>query len=199
MLGFNNGSRGADAALAPTLVRTPSARAVATGIAVVAGVALPQAFHLAGAALGVGGAIGQTFLPMFLPVFMVGLLAGPVAGGVAGVLAPLTSLALTGMPAPGIALTYVTVELAVCGAVCGLLAPRRMPTVAKVLVSQVCGWAAVLATFVAFALAGGSLGMATLAAVGTVIVRGVPGLVLQWTVLPLVVDLACRSRRGLDE
>ena len=199
MLGINNEARGAEAALAPTLVNTPSARAVATGVAVVAAVALPQAFHVAGAALGIGGAIGQTFLPMFLPVFMVGLLAGPVAGGVTGVLAPLTSLALTGMPAPGIALAYVTVELAVCGAVCGLLAPRRMPTVTKVLAAQACGWAAVLATFVASALASGSLGMATLSAVGAVIVRGVPGLVLQWTVLPLVVDLACRSRRGFDE
>ena len=85
------------------------------------------------------------------------------------------------------------------GAVCGLLAPRRMPTVTKVLAAQACGWAAVLATFVASALASGSLGMATLSAVGAVIVRGVPGLGLQWTVLPLVVYLACRSRRGFDE
>lgn len=73
-------------------------QAMATVLALMAAVALPQLFHVMGRVSGLGTAFGETLLPMHLPIILVGLLAGTYAGGLAGLLAPVISFALTGMP-----------------------------------------------------------------------------------------------------
>lgn len=162
----------------------------AAALAVVAAVALPQVFHMAGAALGVGTALGETLLPMHLPVLLVGLLAGPYAGVAAGALGPLASFALSGMPMAAM-LPFMVVELAGYGLVAGLLRTVNIPTIAKVLLAQVAGrvlrTAAVLVAVVA-------LGDTTVvvASVWTAVLDGLPGLVLQWAALPLIVWLVDR-------
>ena len=99
-------------------------------------VVLPKILHGVGAALGVGGQLGQIFLPMYLPVLILGFYRGVIPGAVVGLLAPLVSFGLTGMPAQAL-LPYVTVELSATGALAGVFARSRMHGVLRVLSVQI--------------------------------------------------------------
>ena len=105
-------------------------------LAVASAVVLPKILHGVGAALGVGGQLGQIFLPMYLPVLILGFYRGVIPGAVVGLLAPLVSFGLTGMPAQAL-LPYVTVELIATGALAGVFARARMHGVLRVLSVQV--------------------------------------------------------------
>lgn len=157
---------------------------LATLVAVVAAVALPQFFHMLGAASGLGTALGETFLPMHLPIILVGLLAGPYAGALAGAVAPAVSFALTGMPIAAM-LPFMVIELAAYGFFGGLLRNVNMPSVAKVIAVQIAGrvvrMVAVLAAI--YVLGNDSLNAMS---VVTSIKTGLFGLVLQWTMIPLI-------------
>lgn len=108
-------------------------------LAAIAGaVAIPQFFHLLGAASGLGTALGETFLPMHLPIILVGLLAAPYAGAVSGILGPVASFALSGMPGL-VMLPFMMLELGAYGLAAGLLRNRKMPTVMKVIMVQIAG------------------------------------------------------------
>ena len=154
-------------------------------IAIAAAVALPQVAHGIGAVMGMGTAVGETFLPMHLPIIIVGLLAGPYAGLIAGAASPLISFALSGMP-PAAMLPFMIVELAVYGLTAGLLRRNTMPTIFKVLITQAAGRAA---RMVAMLIAVNAIGMSSLdpLAVWTGIGTGLAGLILQWTFIPLII------------
>ncbi|MBT1170895.1 ECF transporter S component [Bifidobacterium sp. SO4] len=170
-------------------IKFQSAAAV---LAVIAAVALPQVFHLAGAALGLGTALGQTLLPMHLPVLLVGLLAGPYAGVATGALAPIVSFALTGMPmAPMV--PFMVIELAAYGLFAGLLRGVRLPAairspfdwLVKLVAAQVAGRVVdAIAIAVAVALLGNTT--MTVASVWAAVGTGLPGLILQWLAIPAV-------------
>ena len=53
-------------------------------VTVASAVILPQILHGAGLALGVGGQLGQMFLPMYLPVMILGFYRGAVPGAIVG-------------------------------------------------------------------------------------------------------------------
>lgn len=173
---------------------TPKTKALAAFAAVVAAVALPQVFHLAGILSNTGSALGEIFLPMHLAIFMVGLLAGTGAGFAAGLLSPLVSFALTGMPAPKM-LGFMMIELAIYGAVSGVLANRKLPSIAKLLIAQVAG-RAVRAAVIAlcFYL---SVSQVNPAIIFTSIKTGLPGIALQWVLVPLIVYLV--NKRAENE
>ena len=179
-----------------TMFHSVRARTAAVLVAVAAAVALPELFHAVGALTGAGTALGQTFLPMHLPILLVGLLAGPAAGAAAGSLAPAVSFLLSGMPAAGI-LPFMAVELAAYGLAAGLLACRQMPVLLKVLLAQlagrVCRMAAVL--FAGYVL--GIWGMSA-ASVWTAVAAGLPGLVLQWCLIPVLMLAVERLERHHD-
>ncbi|PLS27640.1 ECF transporter S component [Bifidobacterium parmae] len=175
-------------------------QSVATLLAVVAAVALPQVLHLAGAATGLGTMIGQTLLPMHLPVLLVGLLAGPFAGLATGALAPIVSFLITGMPmAPMV--PFMVIELAAYGLIAGLLRGVRLPAavpspigwLAKLVAAQIGGR---LVDALAIAVAVTLLGNAqmSVASVWTAVGAGLPGLVLQWVLVPLVMFAVDRHR-----
>jgi len=111
---------------------------LAASIAVAAAVALPQLLHLLGGAIGVGSALGESLLPMHFPILLLGLLVGPHAAVAAGVLSPLISFLLTGMPQSAM-LPFMMLELGTYGLAAGLTRSYRLPTTAKVLLSQVGG------------------------------------------------------------
>ncbi|MBT1164916.1 ECF transporter S component [Bifidobacterium felsineum] len=186
-----------------TAVRTyalPSVRfqSAAAALAVIAAVALPQIFHVAGAALGLGTALGQTLLPMHLPVLLVGLLAGPYAGAATGAFAPIISFALTGMPmAPMV--PFMVIELAAYGLFAGILRgvalPNSIPSpiawLMKLLGAQVAGR---VVDAIAIAVAVYLLGNAqmSVASVAAAVVTGLPGLVLQWIAIPVIMFVVDR-------
>ena len=132
--------------------------------AIIGAVAVPQIFHILGAASGLGTSLGEVFLPMHLPIILAGLLAGPIAGAVSGLLGPIVSFALSGMPAAAM-LPFMAIELCAYGLFAGLL--RN---------------AAILIAFYAF----GSKSV-PVSVIWSSIAAGLPGLALQWCLIPLAV------------
>lgn len=119
------------------------------------------------------------------PVILVGLLAGPAAGAIAGAVTPLVGFGLTGTPTAD-TFAFVLVELVGYGIVAGALATRNLGLFWKVLIAQVGGR---LARLVAVAIAAhGITDLAASFAEGIAHLRaGLPGIVMQWLVIPLVV------------
>ncbi len=161
------------------------AQVLATITAIVAAVAVPQLFHFLGYVSGLGTALGETFLPMHLPIILVGLLAGPYAGAVAGLLGPLASFALSGMPGV-VMLPFMMIELCAYGLFAGLLRNAKMPTIAKVLITQVAGRAVRAAAILIAVFAFGNESV-NIAVIWMSIGAGIFGIVLQWALLPLIV------------
>ena len=161
------------------------AKALFTAIAIIAAVALPQVFHAIGVLSGTGTQVGATFLPMHIPVILAGFLAGPVVGALVGALSPLLSYLISGMPTAAL-LPFMAIELLGYGLVSGLLAERKMPVIVKVFAVMVAGRAlkAVAVLFTVYVLGGDS---AAIVAIWTSIVTGLPGIVLQLALIPLLI------------
>ena len=165
---------------------------LATIAAVVGTVAVPQIFHVLGAALGLGTGLGESFLPMHLPILLVGLLAGPYAGAAAGMFGPLVSFAFSGMP--GIAmLPFMMLELCVYGLAAGLLRNVKLPIIMKVLIAQTAG-RVIRAAAVLFAIYGLGSDNVPLASIWMSIGTGIYGIVLQWVLLPVIVHFVERRK-----
>ena len=160
-------------------------QALAAFAAIAGAVVIPQLFHVMGAVSGLGTALGETFLPMHLPIILAGLMAGPYAGAVAGVFGPLVSFALSGMPGAAM-LPFMMIELAVYGLAAGLLRNVSMPVLAKVVLVQIAGRLVRAAAIVAGVSLLGVQGI-QMPVIWNSIVTGLPGLILQWTLLPLLV------------
>lgn len=160
------------------------AQTLAALAAIAGAVAIPQLFHVMGAISGLGTALGETFLPMHLPILLVGLLAGPWAGAAAGLLGPLCSFALSGMPGV-VMLPFMMAELCAYGLFAGLMRRTSLPVFVQVLTAQIAGRivraGAVLVGVYAF---GSSVAVKTIWMSSVI---GVFGIVLQWTLLPLLV------------
>lgn len=157
-------------------------------IAVISAVALPQLFHVMGAAAGLGTSLGEAFLPMHLPIILVGLLAGQYAGAIAGLLSPLVSFAISGMPSV-VMLPFMMIELCVYGLSAGLLRNVKLPAIVKVLIAQVAGRAVRAAAIVIGVNFLGSA--AVISTIWTSITAGLFGLALQWALIPLIVYRVC--------
>ena len=89
---------------------------VITAMLIAVGIALPVVFHMIPVGMG-----GRVILPMHIPVFLAGLIVGPFYGFFAGLVTPLLSSMTTGMPAAGIAVYRMMVELSAYGAVAGVV------------------------------------------------------------------------------
>lgn len=158
---------------------------IAAIIAVVGAVVVPQLFHAMGAVSGLGTALGETFLPMHLPIILVGLLAGPYAGAAAGLSGPLASHLMTGMPG-SVMLPFMMIELCAYGIVSGLLRNIKIPSIAKVLIVQICGRAIRAAAILTAVYALGN-DTVKVSVIWNSIAVGLPGLLLQWSLIPLLI------------
>lgn len=162
-----------------------TAKAASTALAIVAAVALPQLFHVIGAVSGQGTALGVAFLPMHLPVIFIGLIAGPAVGAIAGAAAPLASFMLSGMPGMAM-LPFMMIELCAYGLVAGLLRCVKMPSLVKVVLAQFAG-RVVLTGATAIAVFAFGSGNSIAATWTSDLAAGLPGLALQWALVPLAV------------
>jgi len=169
----------------PTFFCTVKTKTIATLVAVFAAVAVPQIFHLVGAISGYGTVPGEIFLPMHLPILLVGLLAGPIAGFVAGLCGPIISFALSGMPIATV-LPFMAIELAFYGFTAGLLAQTKLPVIGKLLLAQIAG-RSVRAVAVLIAVYGIGVETISVASIWRTVGAGLAGLILQWSLLPLIV------------
>lgn len=160
-------------------------------IAIVAAVALPQVFHVAGVLSGTETMPGRVFLPMHIPVFIAGFLAGPLAGIAAGLFSPIFSFlftsAIMSAPMPVAAqLPFMCAELAGFGLVAGLLYKNNMPVIAKLILAQV-GGRLLRAVIVITAVGVFSSEAVTIESIWTTVQVGLPGILLQWAFIPLII------------
>lgn len=149
---------------------------------------LPMAFHAIPNA-------GQVILPMHIPVLLCGLVCGWPYGGVCGLIGPLLSSLITGMP-PAAMLPSMMVECCVYGFTSGLLMKyvRTGKTVADLYISLV---SAMIAGRIVAGFAKAWIftpGVSPFAWVTTSLVTGIPGVVIQLVLMPLVVTALTRAR-----
>ena len=149
---------------------------------------LPMAFHAIPNA-------GQVILPMHIPVLLCGLICGWPYGGVCGIIGPLQSSVITGMP-PAAMLPSMMVECAVYGFTSGVLM-KYIRTGKAVTDLYICLISAMAVGRIAAGFAKAWIftpGVSPFAWVTTSLVTGIPGIVLQLAVLPLVVAALTRAR-----
>ena len=159
-------------------------------LTVACAVALPQIFHGLGVLLGVGGKLGQIFLPMYIPVIILGFYRGPVAGAVTGLLAPLVSFAITGMPTEAL-LPFITVELIATGLLAGVICNVKMHATLRILSVQTGAKAVRLLAFLIVSLIKTGTVVASQLFAG--ILTSIPGIVLQ---LILITYLLMNKEKG---
>lgn len=161
-------------------------RMVTTAICVAMCVVLPLAFH----AIPNAGAV---MLPMHIPVLLCGLVCGWQYGFVCGLIGPLLS-SFTGMPSMAV-LPGMMVECAVYGLVTGILMRlvRTGKPTADLYISMVS------AMFLGRLLSGFAKslvfapGTAPFAWVTTSLVTGIPGIIVQLVVMPVLVLALTRA------
>ena len=147
-------------------------------------VILPQIFHGAGVLFGVGGQLGQMFLPMYLPILILGFYRGAASGAIVGLLAPLVSFAITGMPGEAI-LPYITVELIAMGLLAGAFSNLKTFALVRVLLVQIIAKAIRLCAFaIGTAFMGNTL---TATSLFSGILTSIPGVLLQLVVVTYLI------------
>ncbi len=149
-----------------------------TALLAVAGILLPQAFHLFG--------LGAVFLPMFLPVMLGGLLLTWRFALVLALVTPMVSFLITGMPpmVPPI-LPLVMTELIVVALILSALHVHLKRNLWVALITAIVVDRLFLLLLVAYGLRW--LGWEHPAFSLSLVAAGLPGIVLQLIVLPLVV------------
>ncbi len=169
-------------------------QAVCAGMLLAIGVILPQLFHAVG-----GPAMGKVFLPLHIAVLMGGLLLGPMLGALIGLLLPLASFLVSGMPAPP-TLFFMLFELTAYGLFTGLFYQKLplMPSLAlAMLAGRVVNALALLAGIgllgVPYPGVSGPLLPAVLGVVGGAAVTGLPGILMQLLVIPVLVTALKKS------
>ncbi len=156
-----------------------------TILAIGASLALPQLYHALGIVSGIGSVMGEAFLPMHLPVLLVGFLIGPYAGIVVGLVSPLISYLISGMPMATI-LPFMMIELAVYGLAAGMLRNLKFPLIFKVLLVQILG-RGIKTLAIVVAVYGLDSTKVPVASVGHSILVGLPGILLQLCLVPLLI------------
>ena len=153
-------------------------------LAVVISLVLPQIFHAVGIVSGLGSALGAAFLPIQIPVLIAGFMAGPIVGIIVGLASPLISFAISGMPVAAL-VPFMMIEVAGYGIAAGMISKTKMPIFFKVVIVQLAGRTlrAVAILFAIFALGNQAI---TTPQIWNIVVAGLPGILLQWAIVPLL-------------
>ena len=128
------------------------------------------------------GVPGTVLLPMHIPVILGGLLTGPLFGAIIGLLTPILSGLLTGMPVVFPMMPIMAAQLMIVGLLTGLLYEQlKLPIYPALLASMVTGWAVYGLMFSTLLFFSGELRALT---VNAAITTGIPGLIVQLTLIP---------------
>ncbi len=133
------------------------------------------------------GVPGTILLPMHIPVILIGFLFGPLYGLLLGILIPLLSSFLTGMPG-ALFLPIMVVELALYGLVSGFTYKKlKWNTYFSLLSAMIVGRIGYFLTILVLTNLFGLVQFAKVASVFTAITVGLPGIIVQIILLPLLV------------
>ncbi|MBE6694754.1 MAG: ECF transporter S component [Ruminococcaceae bacterium] len=136
---------------------------------------------------------GNMLLPMHIPIFLCGFICGAPCGAAVGFAAPLLRSLMFGMPALFPTAVAMAIELCVYGAVSGAMyraLPKRLPYLYLSLFSAMLVGRAVwgLASILLYRLAGSEFSWSLF--LGGALIHAVPGIVIQFIIVPLLVRLA---------
>ena len=142
--------------------------------------------------------IGDSLLPMHLPVMLCGLICGWKYGGAVGLMLPFLRSLTFSMPPLYPNAVWMALELAAYGLVIGLLFSRkkdysRVYLLVCLAISMLSGrvvWG--IAKAVLLGVAGKPFGLEAFLVGG--FVDAVPGLILQFILIPLIMEVIYRSR-----
>ena len=142
--------------------------------------------------------IGDSLLPMHLPVMLCGLICGWKYGGAVGLMLPFLRSLTFGMPPLYPNAVWMALELAAYGLGIGLLFSRkkeysRVYLLVCLAISMLSGrvvWG--IAKAVLLGVAGKPFGLEAFLVGG--FVDAVPGLILQFILIPLIMEVIYRSR-----
>jgi riboflavin transporter FmnP len=159
---------------------------VRTALFLALAVIFPIAFHQFGLA-------GRMFLPMHIPVLLAGFICGPVSGMLVGLLSPGLSFLITGFP-PTYAVPLMSIELPLYGLAAGLFYFRlRLNVFVAMGLTLIVGR-------LGFALGLLILGLFLELPYGVetyfkvAVVTGLPGILVQFVLLPPIVAAVMRRR-----
>lgn len=158
-------------------------------------VAFPQIVHMATGAAG-----GVKWLPMYLPVIIGACVLGAKWGVAAAILSPITGFLLTSAfssPMPAAArLPFMAAELAVmaliAGAFCSLIVKNAAWSIAATAASLVIGRTFFMLLVVIFQ----SITPFSPAVIMGQIITGIPGLISNLAIVPIVVSLFSLALKG---
>ena len=143
--------------------------------------------------------IGNMLCPMHIPVLLCGFICGWPWGLAVGLVAPLFRSLTVGMPFFFPNAVCMALELAVYGAICGLmhrLLPRKKVFIyLSLLIAMIAGrlvWGA--AMFVCLGATGGSFTAA--AFLSGAVTNAIPAIVIQIVLVPVLVMIADRQMQG---
>jgi len=160
--------------------KSKTQKVVICGMLVAVGILMPQIFHI------FGTEAGSALLPMHLCIFIAGFIGGPVFGGIVGAITPVISFFLTAMP-PMPKVIFMVFELAAYGIAAGIFYNKlKWNVYISLILSQIVG----RLTYALVLFVGGQMLSLNIPGAVTVIsstFSGIPGIILQIIVVPLVV------------
>lgn len=170
--------------------RTAAQNLVTTALCVALGLILP---FVTAHAFGVPGTI---LLPMHIPVLLCGLLCGRDYGAAAGLIIPVLSSLLTGMPPIFPMLPIMGLQLMAMGYFSGLLYQRMKRNIYLSLAAGIATGLVAYALMVQLLIMMGNPQLVSLSVV-TAVVQGIPGIIIQLLLIPVLVRMVERARGQL--
>lgn len=153
---------------------------VISGLLVAIGIIVPSIFHATGIS-------GKVFLPMHIPVLVAGFLLSPIYALLVGVITPLLNSLLTGMPPAFPMAVIMMFELGIYGLVASLLYRKlKLPLIISLIVSMILG--RVMAGLIVYVLtmAFSIKFQSPLPFIKAGAVLGLPGIVIQIILIPIL-------------
>lgn len=177
------------------MIKNKTERLVMASVFLALGILVPQLFHVFPVA-NTGGVL----LPMHIPVILCGIAVGPMYGFVVGALSPIFSSLLTGMP-NAVRLPFMVCELMVYGLIAGLtykllLGINKVVRVyVSLIIAMICGR---ISYFIALVVAINVFGVKNMvySAVIDALVLGIPGIIVQLIIIPVMIMAADRAIAG---
>ncbi len=164
---------------------------ITAGILISIGLILPIGFH----AMGMGGPI---FLPMHIPVLIGGAVLSPALALIVGILTPVLSSFMTGMPVAYPILPIMAVELGLYGLCASLLMRSlKLNIWVTLALSMVIGRLGAGLTVYVLGLTLGLKMQPAIYLKGAVI-TGLPGIAIQFVIIPLLVRALNRAGLNLN-
>jgi len=162
--------------------RINSKNIVISGLLLAIGLLLPMLFHAFGMA-------GQIFLPMHISIFIAGFILVPELALLVGLMTPILSSLFTGMPPLFPVAIIMMFELMTYAFVVSILSRTYKKGIYVSLISAMISGRLIMG-LVAFILANGfGLNLNPLLYVKGAIVTGIPGLIVQLILIPILIKL----------